>query len=94
VAIITGDDCVGPGWGNGRATALYFAQEGAKVFAVDIDLDAMADTQKLKGPNAQFADAIKRINQIDISITVEGLVTQAIRPSKECHRRWRLNCCG
>lgn len=47
VAIITGAGCVGPGWGNGRATAVRFAQEGAKVFAVDIDLDAMAETQKM-----------------------------------------------
>jgi NAD(P)-dependent dehydrogenase (short-subunit alcohol dehydrogenase family) len=31
VAIITGAGCVGPGWGNGRATAVRFAQEGAKV---------------------------------------------------------------
>ena len=44
VAIITGAGCVGPGWGNGRATAVRFAQEGAKVFAVDIHLDAMAET--------------------------------------------------
>jgi len=47
VAIITGAGCVGPGWGNGRATAVRFAQEGAKVFAVDIDIDAMAETQKM-----------------------------------------------
>ena len=47
VAIITGAGCVGPGWGNGRATAVRFAQEGAKVFAVDIDADAMAETQQM-----------------------------------------------
>jgi len=47
VAIITGAGCVGPGWGNGRATAVRFAQEGAKVFAVDIDLEAMVETQKM-----------------------------------------------
>ena len=35
VAIVTGAGCVGPGWGNGRAIAVLFAQEGAKVFAVD-----------------------------------------------------------
>ena len=28
VAIITGAGCVGPGWGNGRAMAVRFAQEG------------------------------------------------------------------
>jgi NAD(P)-dependent dehydrogenase (short-subunit alcohol dehydrogenase family) len=35
VAIVTGAGCVGPGWGNGRATAVRFAEEGAKIFAVD-----------------------------------------------------------
>jgi NAD(P)-dependent dehydrogenase (short-subunit alcohol dehydrogenase family) len=44
VAIVTGAGCVGPGWGNGRATAVLFAQEGAKVFAVDKSADAMAET--------------------------------------------------
>ena len=44
VAIVTGAGCVGPGWGNGRAMAYRFAQEGAKVFAVDKDLDSMSET--------------------------------------------------
>lgn len=35
VAIVTGAGSVGPGWGNGRATAYRFAEEGAKVWAVD-----------------------------------------------------------
>ena len=35
VAIVTGAGSVGPGWGNGRATAVRFAEEGAKIFAVD-----------------------------------------------------------
>jgi len=44
VAIITGAGSVGPGWGNGRATAVRFAAEGAKIFAVDRNLDATAET--------------------------------------------------
>jgi NAD(P)-dependent dehydrogenase (short-subunit alcohol dehydrogenase family) len=44
VAIVTGAGCVGPGWGNGRAVAVRFAQEGARVFAVDKNADAMAET--------------------------------------------------
>jgi NAD(P)-dependent dehydrogenase (short-subunit alcohol dehydrogenase family) len=44
VAIISGAGCVGPGWGNGRAAAVAFAREGARVFAVDLKAEAMAET--------------------------------------------------
>jgi len=44
IAIVTGAGCVGPGWGNGRATAVRFAEEGAKIFAVDRDLDSVKET--------------------------------------------------
>jgi NAD(P)-dependent dehydrogenase (short-subunit alcohol dehydrogenase family) len=40
VALITGAGSIGPGWGNGKATAVLFAREGAKVFGVDLDLAA------------------------------------------------------
>jgi len=32
VAIVTGAGSEGPGWGNGKASAVLFAREGAKVF--------------------------------------------------------------
>jgi len=44
VAIVTGAGSVGPGWGNGRATCVRFAEEGAKIFAVDRNLDSVAET--------------------------------------------------
>ena len=44
VAIISGAGCVGPGWGNGRAASVAFAREGARVFAVDLQDDAMVET--------------------------------------------------
>jgi NAD(P)-dependent dehydrogenase (short-subunit alcohol dehydrogenase family) len=44
IAIVTGAGSVGPGWGNGRAIAVRFAEEGAKVFAADRDLDRLAET--------------------------------------------------
>lgn len=44
VAIITGAGCVGPGWGNGRAECVRFAEEGAKIFAVDLTAEPMQET--------------------------------------------------
>ena len=44
VAIVTGAGSVGPGWGNGRATTVRFVEEGAKVFAVDRDTQALKET--------------------------------------------------
>lgn len=44
VAIVTGAGCVGPGWGNGRATCVRFAEEGAKIFAVDLRAESMEET--------------------------------------------------
>jgi NAD(P)-dependent dehydrogenase (short-subunit alcohol dehydrogenase family) len=44
VALVTGAGSIGPGWGNGKATAVLFAREGAKVFAVDINPKAAEET--------------------------------------------------
>jgi NAD(P)-dependent dehydrogenase (short-subunit alcohol dehydrogenase family) len=47
VALVTGAGSVGPGWGNGRATAVVFAREGAKVVVADRDEAAAAETARL-----------------------------------------------
>ena len=44
VALITGAGSVGPGWGNGRATAVRLAQAGALVYGVDQGLRRLAET--------------------------------------------------
>ena len=44
IAIVTGAGSIGPGWGNGRATCVRFAEEGAKIFAIDRDPDKTAET--------------------------------------------------
>jgi NAD(P)-dependent dehydrogenase (short-subunit alcohol dehydrogenase family) len=43
-ALIIGAGSVGPGWGNGRATAALFVQEGAAVFGVDRSAEALEET--------------------------------------------------
>ncbi len=44
VAIVTGSGSVGEGIGNGKATAILFAREGAKVMLVDSDFMAAEET--------------------------------------------------
>jgi NAD(P)-dependent dehydrogenase (short-subunit alcohol dehydrogenase family) len=44
VAIVFGAGSVGPGWGNGKATATLFAREGARVVCVDIKREAADET--------------------------------------------------
>jgi NAD(P)-dependent dehydrogenase (short-subunit alcohol dehydrogenase family) len=55
VALIAGAGCVGPGWGNGRAAAVLFAGEGAKVFAVDRNAESMAETVARVGNDGEIA---------------------------------------
>ena len=55
VALVVGAGCIGPGWGNGRAAAVLFAREGAKVFAVDKDADAMTETVARVGDDGEIA---------------------------------------
>jgi NAD(P)-dependent dehydrogenase (short-subunit alcohol dehydrogenase family) len=45
VAIVTGAGSVGPGWGNGKATAAVLARRGAAVFAIDVNPEAAEETR-------------------------------------------------
>lgn len=47
VAIVTGAGSIGPGWGNGKATAAALAREGARVVAVDSREDAAEETVRI-----------------------------------------------
>lgn len=76
VAIITGAGSVGPGWGNGRAAAVRFAEEGATVIATDIDLGATAETRALlDATGATYA--IERCDVTD-SASIAALVGRVL----------------
>ncbi len=47
VAFITGIGSSGPGWGTGKAIAVMFAREGARVFGFDNSAGAAAETKAL-----------------------------------------------
>ncbi|MEJ2047591.1 MAG: SDR family NAD(P)-dependent oxidoreductase, partial [Dehalococcoidia bacterium] len=47
VAIVTGAGSIGPGIGNGKASAIVYAREGARVMLVDLNLKAAEETKRL-----------------------------------------------
>ncbi len=47
IAFVTGAGSIGPGWGNGKAVATLFAREGAKIFALDINMAAAEETRDI-----------------------------------------------
>jgi len=47
VAIVTGAGSIGPGMGNGKATAILFAREGARVMLVDLNPGAAEETKRI-----------------------------------------------
>ena len=67
VALVTGAGSIGPGWGNGKATAVAFAREGARVFCADINLVAAEETVGLIKAEGGTATA----HRVDVSKAVE-----------------------
>ena len=47
VAIVTGAGSIGPGIGNGKATSILYAREGAKLVLVDHNQDAAVETKNI-----------------------------------------------
>jgi len=47
VALVSGAGTVGPGWGNGKATAVLLARQGARVYGTDVNLAAAEDTRAI-----------------------------------------------
>lgn len=47
VALVVGAGSSGPGWGNGKATAVLFAREGAHVVCADLNEEAARETATL-----------------------------------------------
>lgn len=77
IAIISGAGSVGPGWGNGRASAVIFANEGASVFLVDRDQESLDVTA------AQIREdggtAITHIADVTDPASVDELVATCVR---------------
>lgn len=72
IAFVTGAGSVGPGWGNGRAICVRFAQEGARIFGVDRDLERMQETrERVLGAGGEFYG-------VTCDVTSSSAVAQAV----------------
>lgn len=76
IAIITGAGSSGPGWGNGKATAVLFAREGATVVACDLNLEAAQDTADIITSEGGACHAFEA--DVTDQASVERLVSEAV----------------
>ena len=58
IALVFGAGSSGPGWGNGKAVAVTFAREGARVIAIDINLPAAEETCAIIGGEGFDCEAV------------------------------------
>ena len=78
VAIVVGaGQSPGEGVGNGRATALTFAREGAKVLCVDYNLGSAEETVDMIKKNQGTAAAIKA--DVTKESDIKGFVADAVK---------------
>ena len=77
VALVTGAGSIGPGWGNGKATAVLLARQGAKVFALDVNEAAAQETCALIAEEGK--DATPHRCDVTKSAEVEAAVNACLQ---------------
>lgn len=77
VAIVAGGGCIGEGWGNGKATAVGFARNGASVFVLDHRLEAAEDTAHLIRSEGGSAQAFRC--DVSVSADIEDAIAACVQ---------------
>lgn len=81
VALIVGAGCIAEGMGNGRATALTFAREGATVICADINGESAEETARL------IRDEGFEASSIALDVTDLGDVQRVVATIMDSHGR-------
>ncbi len=72
-AMVVGAGSIGPGWGNGKATAATFAREGAQVFCVDRNAAAAKETVEIiaseGGKATAFTADVSRESEVEAMVS-------------------------
>src|SRR5258706_1622224 len=76
-ALVVGAGSIGPGWGNGKATAVLFAREGAQVFCVDRNGAAAEETAKIIASEGGKATAFT--SDVSRAADVEAIVAACLK---------------
>src|ERR1700680_3596228 len=76
-AMVVGAGSIGPGWGNGKATAVTFAREGAQVFCVDRNSAAAQETVDIIAGEGGKATALTA--DVSWAAEVEAMVAACLK---------------
>ena len=75
-AVVFGAGSSGPGWGNGKAAAVAYAREGARVACVDLSHEAAAETAAIIGGHG--GEAIVVAADVTDAASVVDAVAEAV----------------
>ena len=76
-ALVVGAGSIGPGWGNGKATAVTFARQGAQVFCVDRNGEAAEETAAIIA--SEGGTALAFTADVSRAADVEAMVGACVR---------------
>ena len=79
VALVAGAGSVGEGWGNGKATAVLMARQGADVCGLDLSAEALAATTDIIEAERLTDHWLARTCNMMISADVEASVAACMR---------------
>ena len=77
IAMVVGAGSIGPGWGNGKATAVTFARQGAQVFCVDRNGAAAKETVEIINSEGGKASAFTA--DVSRAADVEAMVAACLK---------------